>query len=387
MQFAKAILAGVLGLATIQAAHADEPLPALSLEPEVTVSGLSSGAFMTVQLQTAFSTAISGVGVVAGGPYDCADGYVYNPFFYNPLLFNPFLNRKDVRVSQAVLNCLNPTESLPVLPLSPYVAGVIERTSAARIRTLEAAGAIDPASGIADDRIYMFLGTRDPIVRSETMGVLRGMYTSLGVPDAQIQYVEDVPAGHSFVTELGDVPCSQTEPDYLNLCDVDGEAGAPPIDQAQDILTHLYGPLSPQVAPVDANLVTFDQSAYSDDAMGMDPKAFVYIPADCRTGTCRLHIALHGCSQGRSWQLADGSLMGDRYATLTGYNGWAERNRIVVLYPQAIAVPAPALMPARNNPKGCWDWWGYGGSDYLSKNAPQMAAIARMAAALGAPID
>jgi poly(3-hydroxybutyrate) depolymerase len=50
-----------------------DPLPKLTLAvQETTVSGLSSGAFMSVQLQTAFSSNIYGAGVVAGGPYGCA---------------------------------------------------------------------------------------------------------------------------------------------------------------------------------------------------------------------------------------------------------------------------------------------------------------------------
>jgi hypothetical protein len=43
---------------------------------------------------------------------------------------------------------------------------------------------------------------------------------------------------------------------------------------------------------------------------------------------------------------------------------------LVILFPQ---VSASVL-----NPKGCWDWWGYTGNDYLTKNAPQIAAIWRM---------
>src|SRR3954469_69113 len=39
---------------------------------ESSVSGISSGAFMAVQFATAWSSAIRGVGVVAGGPFWCA---------------------------------------------------------------------------------------------------------------------------------------------------------------------------------------------------------------------------------------------------------------------------------------------------------------------------
>src|ERR1700731_3032187 len=37
------------------------------------ISGISSGAFMAVQFGTAWSSVIRGVGVVAGGPYWCAE--------------------------------------------------------------------------------------------------------------------------------------------------------------------------------------------------------------------------------------------------------------------------------------------------------------------------
>ena len=75
------------------------------------------------------------------------------------------------------------------------------------------------------------------------------------------------------------------------------------------------------------------------------------------------------------------------YVRLTGYNRWAEANGIVVLYPQALKLDPPFWdLFSPRNPEGCWDWWGYSGSDYLSHDAPQMAAIARMADALGAPL-
>ncbi|WP_051975315.1 hypothetical protein [Cupriavidus necator] len=39
------------------------------------VSGLSSGAFMTVQLHLAHSSSFAGAGVIAGGPYRCAESF------------------------------------------------------------------------------------------------------------------------------------------------------------------------------------------------------------------------------------------------------------------------------------------------------------------------
>ncbi|WP_218647566.1 hypothetical protein [Sphingobium lactosutens] len=37
----------------------------------ISISGLSSAAFMAVQYDVAFSASTIGVGVVAGGPYNC----------------------------------------------------------------------------------------------------------------------------------------------------------------------------------------------------------------------------------------------------------------------------------------------------------------------------
>ncbi|MBP1850017.1 extracellular catalytic domain type 2 short-chain-length polyhydroxyalkanoate depolymerase [Rhizobium halophytocola] len=324
-------------------AHAAEPLPKLNLDiSKTTVSGLSSGAFMAVQLETAFSSAIAGAGVVSGGPYNCAEDSVY----------------------KAVFGCLVP-------PWYMYWPAPVADESFAAFKTLE--GRIDPLSDIASDRIYLFHGTADDTVRRKSMDVLAEVYGRLDVPAANIRYVTDVGAGHGFLTDEGPVACGVTKPDFLNDCD---------IDQAGDILKWLYGELAPPVGPtgVADNLLSFDQSAYTEGALGMDDTGFVYIPASCRSGApCRLHIALHGCQQGRK-------TIGDAYARLTGYNGWAEANGIVVLYPQAVVIPASAFSPFAGNPKGCWDWWGYSADDYLSRDAPQLAAIARMAAALGAPI-
>ena len=312
---------------------AADPLPPLALEPgATTISGLSSGAFMTVQVQTAFSGAIAGAGVVAGGPFDCAGG----------------------SVTRALYVCMDQFWIWPDT-----------RRTLDKIAALD--GRIDPPEGLADDRVYLFHGTEDDTVGRPSMDALRDTYLTLGVADASIRYVSDVEAGHGFLTEAGHVECWRTAPDFLNDCD---------IDQAGSILMWLLGPLEPAAAP--GALLRFDQTLYTGGAAGMDDTGFVYVPQACAAGeTCRLHIALHGCKQGRE-------RIGEAYATLTGYNGWAESNRIVVLYPQALSVPSPWYAPFSGNPNGCWDWWGYSGKDYLSREAPQIAAIARMAAALGA---
>ena len=50
-------------------------LPAVAADGSaVTVSGISSGGYMAVQFQVAYSKLVKGAGILAAGPYDCADG-------------------------------------------------------------------------------------------------------------------------------------------------------------------------------------------------------------------------------------------------------------------------------------------------------------------------
>jgi poly(3-hydroxybutyrate) depolymerase len=52
-------------------------------------------------------------------------------------------------------------------------------------------------------------------------------------------------------------------------------------------------------------------------------------------------VAFHGCLQNYE-------TVGDAFVSGAGYNGHAELNNIVVIYPQTIAI--------EDNPKGCFDW-------------------------------
>ncbi|MDJ0821244.1 MAG: hypothetical protein QNJ09_05445 [Paracoccaceae bacterium] len=238
-----------------------------------------------------------------------------------------------------------------------------------QVNALAEEGRIVDVSHLTADQVYLFHGEADDTVARASMDAVRQTYAFLDIPEGQITYETEIEAGHGFVTEEASLECNITRPDFLIDCD---------FDQAGDILNQLYSGLVPPTEPRSESLITFDQAQYLNGAVGMDATAFVYVPEDCADGAlCRLHIALHGCKQGRE-------RIGDAYAVLTGYNQWAETNGIVVLYPQALTIPAPWWNWFGGNPNGCWDWWGFAGDDYLSQDAPQIAAIARMADALGA---
>jgi poly(3-hydroxybutyrate) depolymerase len=60
----------------------------------------------------------------------------------------------------------------------------------------------------------------------------------------------------------------------------------------------------------------------------------------------------------------------DAFIKGAGYNRWAAMNRLIVLYPQVAKSAA--------NSRGCWDWWGYTGSEFLTREAPQIKAVRAM---------
>lgn len=85
---------------------------------------------------------------------------------------------------------------------------------------------------------------------------------------------------------------------------------------------------------------------------------------------CRLHMALHGCSQ-----------QGDTdFMYKTGYWQWADLNNIVVLFPQTSGSYWNPM-----NPLGCWDFWAFGDSShsgnympYLTKQGGQLTVLRKI---------
>ena len=96
----------------------------------------------------------------------------------------------------------------------------------------------------------------------------------------------------------------------------------------------------------------------------MLPTALAYVPAACANGeACGIHVAFHGCQQSTAF-------VGDVFASLAGYNEWADTNRLIVVYPQA---DSSKIAPM--NPKGCWDWWGYTNEHYATQQGLQVRVV------------
>lgn len=301
-----------------------ERLPALAAETaKVTVSGVSSGGYMAVQMHVAYSGRVAGAGALAAGPYYCAAGSLWT----------------------AWQTCM--TGSPPA--------------AKADAERFAREGRIDPLANLAGAPVWLFSGSRDRTVSADVVEALARQYALFG---AKLALVKDKPAGHAMVTEHAGAACGATEPPFINDCDYDA---------AGEILRYLLGRLAPPSNDSRGRLIEFEQDEFgASRAISMGKTGFAYVPESCAAEKCRVHVAFHGCRQGAE-------AIGDRFARDAGYNRWAASNRLIVLYPQVAARNAPSAF----NPRGCWDWWGYTGAAYATKDARQMRAVLAMVERLG----
>jgi hypothetical protein len=316
-----------------------DELPQLGIEiSETSVSGLSAGAYMAGQLQVAHSSHIVGAGVVAGGPFGCAE----TPG-------SGLMPAAARNVTRALEGCMSDKLRSQGIP---DVAALADLT-----KELAEDGSIDPLTGLAKDRVYLFSGDQDRIVARSVVEAAQRFYEEVGVPEENIALVTRPDAGHTFLTVDTGNSCEASASPFVSDCDY---------DQAGAMLKWIYGELKPSGDAEHGKYVVFDQSPFASGiGHGLSNEGVVHIPETCtKQGGCRLHIALHGCEQNRD-------KVGMTFIEGSGFARWAAANRLVVLFPQVSANPIL-------NPKGCWDWWGYTGEDYLTKDAPQIAAIWKM---------
>lgn len=280
----------------------------------ITVSGISSGAYMAGLLHLAHARRVDGAALIAGGPHDCALG----------------------SIQRALGGCID-GDGLDVGPL------------VGAARDAAQAGRIDPLEALAGDRVWMFHGTADTTVARAVVDAADAFYRDIAGIEPAV--VDDVPAAHGIPTVDIGRSCDTFGEPYLQACNYDA-AGA--------LLRHLLGPLAAPDAPA-GDIVSVDQRGF--DGAELADSGFAYVPSGCRDTACRVHIVFHGCRQGAEF-------VDDAVVRGAGYNGWAEANDLVVFYPQ---VAASRMAPM--NPLGCWDWWGYTGDDYATRDGAQLAAV------------
>jgi poly(3-hydroxybutyrate) depolymerase len=322
------LTAATAALATAAIPSADastSALPALGAS-SVYVTGVSSGGFMATQLQVAYSGEISGAGIIAAGPYDCGAGNVID------------FETCDLGISTSQLE--------------------------AQAQAWASQGLIDPVSNLRGKPVYVYHGELDPVVNTLVANSGVSFYQYFG---ADVTYHNWDPAGHGWPSPLGPLACPVTTAPFIINCGDDPE---------QEMLDTWFGSVNaPNNGSPKGTLTTFSQASYvpggNPAALGLNGTGFLYTPTACTAAgaDCKLVVALHGC-------LSDESYLGDLFPEDSYLDEFADTNKLIVIYPQTV----PTVVPA--DPEGCWDWWGYDGSNFAVKSAPQMVAIMHMVAAL-----
>ncbi|MBK4735978.1 extracellular catalytic domain type 2 short-chain-length polyhydroxyalkanoate depolymerase [Noviherbaspirillum pedocola] len=324
-----ATLATAISLASL-AMTAEAAAPALQGYGATSpvVAGISSGGYMAVQMQVAYSATFKGAAVFAGGPYYCAQD----------------------NASTATTTC---EKNSPAIPLS---------TLEADTNQWALNGWIDPTANIGAQNVYMYSGKNDTTVYQSVMNVLFSYETNY-MKSGNVTYNSGTSAGHGWVTwktGTGINSCSTTASPYLNNCGNDPEF---------DLLNKLYGTVTARASSTTGQMLQFDQTAFVPNGnaayYSLDNTGYVYVPSYCASNSgCKVVVAMHGCKQSYS-------AIGNAFITNSGLNEYADTNQLIVIYPQTIA----SSYSTSYNPNGCWDWWGYTGTNYPIKGGVQPSFI------------
>ena len=169
----------LLGLASM--ALAADKLGSYAIDQKaISASGVSSGGFMAQQFHVAHSAEIMGAGIVAAGPYNCANSKPGWP-----------------AICAAMDVCSHTAASFVPFMGPPNPQHSIRATQRAARQHK-----IDPPSGLRHDKVFLFSGMKDSEVPQSVMTSLEEYYSHF-IQAWNILYVTDVPAenevGHLFV--------------------------------------------------------------------------------------------------------------------------------------------------------------------------------------------
>lgn len=138
----------------------------------ISVSGISSGAFMAHQFHVAHSAHIMGVGIVAGGPYYCAEVNIADAVSkcseFMVLICDEQMKLTPFGTSICSLNFTGPKTDQQAIAVAGASFAEAQRLSGAQI---------DDVTGISKAKVYLFRGETDKIVPPGVMKAVHHFYT------------------------------------------------------------------------------------------------------------------------------------------------------------------------------------------------------------------
>jgi len=259
----------------------------LKIDPnKISTSGISSGGFMAHQLHVAHSSNLMGVGIIAGGPYNCAQGSAV----------------------KGMQECTAMGEVIRWLPDLPYLsyqgpdpapqgreasdkAMAMAKQAVSDTLSVDKNNKIDNPKGLFGDRVILIHGKSDRLLPEGVMDATNQYYKMIyehygqALPADTLTYLKTLPAEHSVPTDnfiglkvaagekvmvekgerVGN--CKTFGSPYLNVCAKQDCAGSCCPESAKPACGDPADSANPACTPCDLQCST--QCVTSIDASGM----------------------------------------------------------------------------------------------------------------------
>ena len=156
----------------------------------LTVSGISSGAYFANQFQISFSKSVEGGAFIAGGPYYCAMNNFYS----------------------AVNSCME-TDGI-----APSISTLVQWTkNAANL------GYIDPYQNLEHSKIFIQNGLSDNVIDPKLGQDNYQFYKQMGTKNENIKTVFELDSAHGWPvynqTRTAGSPCDEINDRFMNNCE------------------------------------------------------------------------------------------------------------------------------------------------------------------------
>eukprot|EP00039_Didymoeca_costata_P004336 m.72698 g.72698 ORF g.72698 m.72698 type:complete len:363 (-) comp12349_c0_seq3:197-1285(-) len=323
----------------------------------VSVSGISSGADLAVQLQVAYADVFSGVGVFAGQGFHCAvQRFPLDPL-QHPDPSVPYCDGCPPNTTLLYDHCKrDPSWTNNASLLANFAKEQADK------------GTISSLDQLAEAKIYLYRGTDDHTYNKGSVNTTANFFRHF-VQEESIYFESKINSSH-LLPGINPYLCWWEEWAGKDNCTYDG---------AGEALHWIYGKNAFPNGRFAGNstdllkyMVPFKQKKFFPKD-GRDPfladDGMIFIPPSCQdknsselaTQKCKVHLFLHGCGVTFSYSV---------FSTYGGFNEWAYKNDMIVFYPK---------MSTRGNTKqlksGCFDGYGQTGVDYDLRTSSQMTTI------------
>ncbi|NTW78207.1 MAG: poly(3-hydroxybutyrate) depolymerase, partial [Syntrophaceae bacterium] len=225
---------------------AAEKLGAYGIDKDsISVSGISSGGYMAHQFHVAHSKSVIGAGIIAGGPFFCSKGSIYN-----------------------LCSCVNINNCF-IAPADVHASIKATQKEAAHNR-------IDSPENMKTNRVWLFSGRKDTVIPTAVMDTVNKYYKAY-LKEENIRYVINDHAAHAMISPNAKNECGYFGSPYMNNCNN--------YDAAGELLKWIYDDKLKKRGVANQNhLLEFGQTEFFDavdDSISMNEVGHVYVPEDC----------------------------------------------------------------------------------------------------------